>query len=108
MNNPVQDGMPQWLRDIESWELLDMIESGEIDFIYQATVIQTYFNQGRNRYGEITFSKKTSPHNSSNTQLTMGKDFSSKNYAMGLSDAQASWFRKHNYSKVGFRIVRNK
>ena len=113
MKNPVQDGMPGWLKGIDLNDLAEMIEERKIDPIYRDYVIYVYIHHSKSSEGLEVWPKKHSTPENPFSRVRRGRDWSDgdDNDIFGelfiksaLRFAQMDSGGKRN----GFRVVRNK
>ena len=114
MKNPVQDGMPGWLKGIDLDDLAEMIEDGKIDPIYRDYIIYVYFHHFKSSEGLEVWPKEHSTPENPFSRVRRGEEFRAGDDS---NDIFGELFIKHakmfaemdrGGKRNGFRVVRNK
>lgn len=110
MINPVQDGMPGWLKGIDLRDLGEMIEDGKVDPMYRDYIIYQYFHHSKSSEGLEVWPKEQSTPDNPFSRVRRGHGWSDDDDLFGeMSIKSAIKFTRMNSrdERVGFRIVRN-
>lgn len=113
MKNPVQDGMPGWLKGIDLDDLAEMIEERKIDPIYRDYVIYPYFHHDDGYDGLEVWPKEHSTPENPFSRVRRGENWNAGDDAdifgeLAIKSAIRFARMDSGGNKAGFRVVRNK
>ena len=112
MINPVQDGMPGWLKGIDLDDLAEIIENGKVGPIYRDYIIYPYFHHSKSSDGLAVWPKEQSTPNNPYKKVTRGYDWADGDEGDIFMELPIRYTQRlvsiqSDSQRIGFRIVRN-
>lgn len=113
MNNPVQDGMPGWLKGIDLDDLAEMIQERKIDPIYRDYIIYVYFHHEDGYDGLEVWPKEQSTPENPFVKVRRGENWNAGDEndifnELFIKSALRFAPMDSGGEKAGFRVVRSK